>query len=238
VKVGGLTIDEAGNTLTEALRQFEKHVVITVRLRESSGRAFTVNGAVEKPGAYTLNRPTRLSDALAQAGGVRSQVVDGELVAHGDLAGAKLVRNGRSLPVSLSEALQGASRHDAYLHPGDIIFVPGLQGKHIIVLGEVKKATALRYRRGMRLSEALARAGGLSDDADDADVRIVRGSLARPQIYRASLEDVVDGKRPDVLLAPGDVVFVTEHWFASATDVIKRLSPLLATVGAVALLSK
>jgi hypothetical protein len=47
-------------------------------------------------------------------------------------------------------------------------------------------------------------------------------------VYRADLNAVISGKTADVVLAPGDVVFVTEHWFATTTDGLNRLTPLLA----------
>lgn len=238
VRIEGLSLDAATATLTAAIRHYEKYATVTAWLREPAGRVVTIHGAVQKPGVYPLVRRTRLSDVLAQAGGAVSSVEDGELVFLGDLPGAQLVRDGHALPVSFVEAMRGAPQHDAYLHPGDVIYVPNLEGRRVTVLGEVQKPRVIRYRQGMRLSEALALAGGLSKDADDADVRIVRGSLAHPRIYQASLESIVDGERTDVVLAPGDVVFVTEHWFASATDVVRRLAPALAGVGGAALLMK
>jgi polysaccharide export outer membrane protein len=108
----------------------------------------------------------------------------------------------------------------------------------VSVLGEVRHAASVRFRPGFRLTDALALAGGTSKDADEADVRIIRGPLSGPRVYRASLEDIVDGRSPDVELAPGDVVFVTEHWFASTTDVLRRLSPLIAAMAVAAALSR
>jgi polysaccharide export outer membrane protein len=79
----------------------------------------------------------------------------------------------------------------------------------------------------MRLTEVLAAAGGSTQDADNADVRVIRGSLASPRVYRASLKALVAGQGGDVELAAGDVVFVTEHWFATTTNLINRLVPAL-----------
>jgi polysaccharide export outer membrane protein len=238
VKLAGLPIVQANARMTESMRRYEKHATVTAWLREPAGRVVTVHGAVKQPGVFPLVRRARLSDAIALAGGAMSSIEDGELLLHGDLPSAQLVRGGSALPVSVPKAMRGEPRHDAYLHPGDIVFVPGIEGRRVTILGEVEKPRMIRYRPGMRLSEALARAGGLSDDADDADVRIVRGSLSRPSIYRASLESMIEGDSPDVVLAPGDVVFVTEHWFASATDVVRRLAPLMAAVGGAALLTR
>ena len=74
------------------------------------------------------------------------------------------------------------------------------------VLGDVERPRTVPFRPGMRLSEALARAGGPNDDADEADVRVIRGPLSSPAVYRASLEGLVGGEATDVELAPGDTV--------------------------------
>jgi polysaccharide export outer membrane protein len=87
----------------------------------------------------------------------------------------------------------------------------------------------MAFRRGLRLTEALAESGGITQPADLEDVRVLRGGLAHPRMYVANLKDVLAAKRPDVELAPGDVVFVTEHWFATTTDVLARLVPAVAT---------
>lgn len=236
VQVSGLNLDEAARALTLAARRFELQAVVTAWLREPAGRTFAVNGAVASPGVYAMRTQVRISEALARAGGGLNSVVDGELVEQADVEAAKLIRNGKLLPVSIALALQGHAKHDAYLHSGDVLFIPSTKARRITVLGEVEKPVVVSYRKGIRLSEVLARAGGLNDDADDGDVRVVRGSLAKPKIYTASLDDLVSGKGRDVVLAPGDVVFVTEHWFASTTDVVRRLTPVLALTAAAAVL--
>ncbi len=236
VQVSGLSLNEAGRVLTEAARRFELQAVVTAWLREPSGRTFSVNGAVNSPGVYTMLTQVRISEAFARAGGGLNSIADGELIEQGDVDAAKLIRKGELLPVSIALALQGDVKHDAYLHAGDVLFIPSTKVRRITILGEVEKPLVVAYRKGMRLTEALGRAGGLNDDADHGDVRVIRGSLAKPKIYTASVADLVSGKGRDVVLAPGDVVFVTEHWFASATDVVKRLTPLLASAAAVAVL--
>ena len=87
----------------------------------------------------------------------------------------------------------------------------------------------------MRITEALAIAGGISRDGDDADVRVIRGSLARPRVYAVSFDDIVDGDSHNVALAPGDIIFVSEHWISSVGEVIDRLGPVLTLGTTVAL---
>ena len=74
-------------------------------------------------------------------------------------------------------------------------------------------------------------------DADEADVRVIRGPLSAPVVYRASLEGLAAGEATDVELTRGDVVYVTTEWLASFGEVLQRLSPLLG-VATVAGLSR
>jgi polysaccharide export outer membrane protein len=114
-----------------------------------------------------------------------------------------------------------------------------MEGAVVRVLGQVKMARAIPWRPGLRLSEALARAGGVSWEADQADIRIIRGPLSKPRLYRANFGALVAGQATDVELARGDIVFVTEHWFASTTEVLRRLMPLLtAELVAASILSR
>ena len=139
------------------------------------------------------------------------------------------MRNGRALPVDAKLALEGAPRHNVRIRPGDVIVVPPALAGRIIVLGQVAKPQTLTYRRGIRLTEVLAECGGLTKDADSDDVRILRGGYAHPKLYVANAKDVLAGVRSDVVLAPGDVVYVTEHWLASVSDVLNRVIPAAAT---------
>jgi polysaccharide biosynthesis/export protein len=113
------------------------------------------------------------------------------------------------------------------------LFVPSVRLGHVAVLGLVGQPKSFPFRPGLRLTEALALAGGTTADADGGDLRIIRGDRTSPRVYVASLSAIVAGESPDVELQAGDVVFVTEHWFATATNVLNRLAPLLtaASVG-------
>ncbi len=237
IKVAGLSLADATKRLREALRNYDRFSEPILKLARPDGRRVTVVGAVERPGVYTVSPGLRLADAVALGGGPRNALHEGDVFVDADLRAARILRDGKALPVSLARALQGDARHNVYIHPGDLIWLPSTSNQRVSVLGEVKRPASLRYRPGFRLSEALAAAGGATKDADDADIRIVRGPLSRPRVYRASLAHLVDGRRPDVELAPGDIVFVTEHWFASATEVLRRLSPLLIAMGVAAALA-
>lgn len=227
IAAAGASLEEAEALLQERLRRYDRYGVVSLTVAEPAGHRASVLGAVTRTGTYILSSPTRVADLLAMAGGVQRADGGAESVELGDLEAARVLRAGEPLPISLPRALAGDPRHNVLLAPRDVLFVPALQGAAVRVLGEVKSPRLVPWRPGLRLSEVLAQAQGMSPGADEADVRVVRGPLSAPRIYRASLRALIQGQATDVELARGDIVYVTKHWFASATDVIQRLVPLL-----------
>jgi polysaccharide export outer membrane protein len=228
VTVGGAGLGEAEERIRTALEPHDRFARVLLSVTSPAGHRATVSGQVTRPGAYELKPDARVAEVIALAGGPRTVDAEGEAYEAGDLEGARVVRDGAALPVRVDRALEGDPRHNVRLVAGDLVYVPPAHGRRITVLGEVRTPRVVPFHRGLRLTEALAIAGGATKDADGADVRVIRGPLSRPRVYRADLKALVAGAGGDVELAPGDVVFVTEHWYATVTDVINRMMPSLA----------
>jgi polysaccharide export outer membrane protein len=240
VLVKGLNPQEAEKKIEESLQRFDRFVRVSVLVTAWGGHNATVIGAVNSEGPRPVTPDMRVAELIAAAGGLSRAGGDaatgggGNLSYAGDLDAARLVRDGKPLPISVRRALDGEPRHNVRVHPGDQLFVPAGLGSRIAVLGHSGSGgTMLTYRPGLRLTEALATAGGISRDADDEDIRVIRGPLADPKVYVWSLEALTKEKHGDIELAPGDVVFVTEHWVASAGEVVERVAPLLTLMTAV-----
>jgi polysaccharide biosynthesis/export protein len=231
VEVGGIPLEEAEARVQQAMRAFDRVVRINILLVEPTGHQATVLGAVSDPGRVALLPGMRLADMIAAVGGPAHETSGGEVVFLADLDGSRLVRNGEAVPVSVRQALEGDPRHNVRVRPGDYLYMPPVRGRNIIVLGEVGEPKLVAYRQDLRLTEVLAISGGITEQGDRTDIHVVRGPLRAPRVYGASLRSIVDGKSSDVVLAPGDIVYVTQEWTASVGEVLSRLSPLL-TVGA------
>src|SRR5690606_902639 len=91
---------------------------------------------------------------------------DMERIELADWDGARLMRSGQAVPVDMKRAMLGDPRHNVRIRPGDLLYVPPRRGERISVFGAVGTAKVLDYRPGVRLSEAIAIAGGLTIDAD------------------------------------------------------------------------
>jgi protein involved in polysaccharide export with SLBB domain len=60
----------------------------------------------------------------------------------------------------------------------------------------------------MTLISAIANAQGILRDAFHWNVAVVRGSLSEPRVALLDYKEIAKGKNTDVLLEPGDIVYV------------------------------
>lgn len=136
---------------------------------QATGRV-TVTGAVVKPGYLDVpdGRNLRISEALAQAGGpAPGAALTKTVVTHVD---------GKSVMVDLySVTVANDQAANLVLQPGDIITIP--QARGVTVLGTaVSLPGTYMVEEGAspRVSDAIARAGGLKVTADSAKISISR----------------------------------------------------------------
>lgn len=236
IEVGGRALSDAEAKVQGALRKYDKFAEITIHIADGRGQRVTVLGAVTTQGSVLLVPGARVADVIATAGGPRfstgEQNVPSPLA---DLEGAVVTRGGRPLPISVAKALQGDPAHNVYMHAGDYIYVPPALGSSISILGQVGAPRLIPYHPGMRLTQVLAMSGGVTIGADKGDIRVIRGSLEAPRVYEASLSDYVDGDTNDVTMAPGDIVFVTDHRIEDIGEVLALVTPILSLGLSVAL---
>ncbi|MBT8453128.1 MAG: polysaccharide export protein [Deltaproteobacteria bacterium] len=238
IQVGGLTLGQAEKAVEKGLRRYDRFVRANLIITALDGHAAVVIGAVTTPGRVRISPGTRLADLLAQAGGVLVSRVNFIPERLGDLELARLVRDGETLPVSLPLAMEGNTKHNVRVRAGDQLYVPPITKNAIMVLGEVGQPQPMAYRKGIRLTEALARAGGIvMARADRKDIRIVRGPLTEPRVYTTNLKALTSGEATDVVLWPGDIIWVTKSWYASTADVMNGLSQIISLANTAAILA-
>jgi polysaccharide export outer membrane protein len=228
VPVAGLGLVEAEDRVRAAMQQYDKLVQVNLQQTARGGQRATVLGVVNTQGAVELVPGARVTDLVAGAGGPITTTTGPNPVPVADLSAAVLIRKGKVLPVDLAKALRGDPLHNVYVHPGDHLYIPPSIGQNISVLGQVGAPQVFAPRPGMRLTEALALAGGVTVGADKGDIRVIRGTLVQPKVYRADLAALVDGDTHDVMLRPGDIVFVTDHPIEDFNEVMGTIAPALS----------
>ena len=227
LRLSGLTLVQAEASVQTLARRRDRLASVALSLTRPDGQRATVLGAVTRQGSVAVRPNMRVSELIAASGGVlTAEEPTGAPVSLADLARAILTRDGRPVPIDVARAMQGDPRHDVFVHAGDHLFVPRLEPGSISIFGQVGAPGVVAHRSGLRMTEALALAGGITPGGDKSDIRLLRGPVAKPHAYRADISAVVYVTGPDVALQPGDVLFVTDDPIEDVGEVFGVLVPL------------
>lgn len=120
VQVAGLTIDEVQERLNAAYAEFLKFPKVAVHVETVHGDRVFVLGEVKTPQAVSLNGPTTVLQAIAEAEGFEEEFADKRLVRviHKGADGQALVT------VVDADAIIAGRARDVPLQRGDVVFVP------------------------------------------------------------------------------------------------------------------
>jgi polysaccharide export outer membrane protein len=201
VQVGGLSPAEAARKVEAAFRE-GKYLVdphVTIIVTQSRSQRISVLGEVGTPGRYSIESNETIFDVLAQAGGAKETAADIVFLLRPDKSGQieripinlkGLTDNQRAMP---TQPLRG----------GDSIFVP--RAEQFYIFGEVATPNMYRIEPGMTVTQAIARAGGVT----------ARGSRKRVEIKRKGPDgrELTFKARPDEPVQANDVLRVKESIF-------------------------
>ncbi|HKX19296.1 MAG TPA: SLBB domain-containing protein [bacterium] len=178
-----------------------------VYIPETDARIIVL-GQVNKPGAYDLLEGQRVTDLIAGAGGPTAKAA---------LAQAFVVRGEQQIPVDLKKALAGDPGADIVLQPRDMMVVPESR-ERIAVLGAVNKPGPQDFKPDMKLVDAIALAGGQTNNADLRKVQIIRIENGQGKTINVDFNKVLRAQDPsqNVQLQNGDIVYVSQKGFTLA----------------------
>ena len=166
-------------------------------------RRMVVLGQVVRPGAYDLLEGQHVADLLAAGGGVTPQAAPQR---------AFIVRGGEQIPVDVKKILTGNLEANIPLVPGDTLVVPESKDK-VAVLGAVNRGGTFDLTDDMKLLDAVALAGGGTNQANLSQVAILRLEGGRTKTIVANLGRALSGQDPsqNMPLQAGDAVYVPER---------------------------
>ncbi|MBL0883997.1 MAG: SLBB domain-containing protein [Chitinophagaceae bacterium] len=171
VLVAGLTIDEAQRVIRQKLIQTVYRslangaTAMTLTLGKIRSIRITILGAT-KPGNYTVSSLTTLFNALYICGG------PGDIGSYREI---ELVRNNKTfLKVDLYDFLvKGDAQKNVLLKEGDVINIPVYKTR-VLAQGEIKRPGIYEMREGEVMDDLIKYAGGFSEKAYRASVKISR----------------------------------------------------------------
>jgi polysaccharide export outer membrane protein len=209
VRAEGLTQEAFAKQLTEALKRDYTNPLVNVSLVEVRSRRYWILGQVLKPGIFPLRQPTTLLEAVAQAGGLAMSGLAGTSVEIADLGSSVIIRDGDMLPVNFEKLIKaGDTSQNIYLRHNDFIFLPSSNTSTVLLLGAVAAPQAIRYKETLTLVDCIAQAKGPAKEAYLDQIVVVRGSLRKPKVAVVNLKAILTGKQTNVLLQPGDIVWI------------------------------
>lgn len=98
----------------------------------------------------------------------------------------------------------------------------------VTLLGEIKgQGNYQLVKDQTTLVELIGEAGGLTDKANEKDIKIIRGTEKQPKVIDVDLSNIATINDPKSLLQSGDIVYVSQSKRASRNDNLQNFSVIL-----------
>ncbi|HNT33105.1 MAG: polysaccharide export protein [Acidobacteriota bacterium] len=211
IGLAGMTKDEVEKLIARVLieRNLVKNPQVSVFIKEYQSQVVSLIGAVTKPGIYQLVGRVTLLDIISQAGGFKESASNEIFVLREGQGGAAA-----TMRIDLEDlTVNGNPKLNIPLQPGDVINIPADEVISIFVFGAVRSPGALQVKKSSRINivQAIAQAGGLTESGKYSGITIKRTLKdGREENLKVNLMDIIRGKKPNIVLLKGDVVFVRE----------------------------
>lgn len=197
IKAEGLTVTELTQKVTAKFAEYIKNPQVNIALKEYRRASIMVLGEVNRPGAYILEPGSRVLDAISLAGGFNKSA---------SLDDIKLTRGEKVQALDLEAVLSGGNlAGNTLVQDGDVIYVPETLIE-VNIVGEVKRPGRYELQRGVKLTDLLAEAGGLTMTA------AVTGEYTTTDNHKEliNLKNLLSGKTGNPVLKDGDMLYIPE----------------------------
>jgi protein involved in polysaccharide export with SLBB domain len=98
-------------------------------------------------------------------------------------------------------------------NPSVSVRITEYRSRKVSVFGQVRSPGTFGFTENMSVVEAITKAGGFTGMAKKNSVRVTRINGKNTERIVVAVEDIGQGRAPNFLLRPGDVVFVPERLF-------------------------
>jgi len=230
LKVDGLNVKQISELIAQKLKdgQYILEPQGNALVKNYRSQKVMIFGMVGKPGLYYLKGKTTILELVSELGG--ATVGAGTMLIHrksipADFKEAKPEQKGSKAESKGSEdnlvsidlhalLVQGDLSQDIQILPGDLIYVGEGTKQTIYILGEVKKPGPYPFAKGITILKAIEMAGGFTDYASQARIKIVREDNGQKKNLFVRMPDIQKGNiEKDIELKKGDVVVVPQSWF-------------------------
>jgi polysaccharide export outer membrane protein len=171
---------------------------VNLNIVQYRGQQVTVLGRVNRPGKHNLERVSRVSDALALAGGIAGDGADTITLVR--------TRDGKTeyRDIDLIALFRpGGEASNELVQDGDIINVA--RQPMFYIYGEVQRPGAFRLEQNMSVVQALSLGGGITPRGTQKGIQILRRD-ANGEMQQLEI-------KPADLVKKDDVIYVKESLF-------------------------
>ena len=212
IRLAGLTVVAANEHVKDVLGESYSGSSITVSVGTTRSVKVEVVGDVVTPGSYTMSAFSTLFNALYNAGGISGT---------GTLRDIKVFRNGKQVGyVDVYDYIvNGNNTGNIRLQDNDLIVV-GSYDAIVNIQGKVKRPMKYEMKADETLKNLLSYTGGLTGDAFDKNIRVIRKSGKEYSVHTVAKDAFASFK-----LVDGDSIYVD--------SIIPRFSNMVEIKGAV-----
>lgn len=226
-------VDEIAGEIEQAYSKFLRNPKVSVRILDRSKRpqAF-IYGAVKMQQRFLIKRPVRLNELIILSGGLTDKASgdiqifrsptagcsafldENETLEAGDknkqekFLNASQYNGSPFINIKISNLLKGRENSNPRILSGDVITV--LEAKPIYVVGGVGSPQIISSRAEITLTRAIATAGGLTKEAEEGKIRVIRREGGETKVVVVDFGKIKIGEKEDILLKPYDVIDVPE----------------------------
>ena len=156
--------------------------------------------------------PITILEAVAKARGIETGLFEQNTVELADLPRSFLVRGSKRMKVDFEKLFfEGDMSQNIELEPGDYLYFASANTNEVYVLGSVNSPGIEGFTPRMTIISAISQREGFTADAYREHVLVVRGSLNSPKVFVVNVDDIVHGRAPNFPLEPKDIVYVSDH---------------------------
>lgn len=221
VVAAGLTVDQLREALNKELAKYYRAPHVMVSPVSYRSKKYYVLGRVVTKGAYVLDRPVTILEAVTRARGLETGLAERNVVDLADLQRSFLLRQGVRVAVDFEKLFQqGDFSQNVLLEPDDFLYFAPATLKEVYVLGEVRAPGITPLIDGSSVVGVIAERGGFTDIAFKRRVLVIRGSLEHPQAFAVNTWAVLDARQGDFKLQPRDIIFVSRRPFLRAEELL------------------
>lgn len=231
VRAAGKTREELRSDLSSELSKSFVNIQVDVTIAEYRSQKAILSGAYRTPKNIPITEvPITVSEAISLGGSPDDDA---------DLSSFKLIRDGTTHEIDYEYFARTSSLiHDIFIKEDDVLHIPFNDEKVVYVVGEVVKQSNINIRKNnIILSDAIARAGGLSNQtASGSEVYVIRKAtdMNEARIFQINLKSpsgfILASKFE---LLPQDIVYVGPANIARWNRVISQFFPFTTFLNAI-----